>query len=39
VIFVPTKRIQEQPPNTIGVITALASVLTALVTVVLVAKQ
>jgi protein involved in polysaccharide export with SLBB domain len=39
VIYVPTKRIQEQPPNTVGIITAFASVLTALVTVILVAKQ
>jgi polysaccharide export outer membrane protein len=39
VIFVPTKRIQEQPPNTVGTISAIASVLTALVTVILVAKQ
>jgi polysaccharide biosynthesis/export protein len=39
VIYVPLKRIQEQPNNTIGVITAMASVLTALVTVILVAKQ
>jgi len=39
VIYVPTKRIQEQPPNTIGYITAFASVLTALVTVIVVARQ
>jgi polysaccharide biosynthesis/export protein len=39
VIFVPTKKIQEQPPNLVGTISALASVLTALVTVILVAKQ
>jgi protein involved in polysaccharide export with SLBB domain len=39
VIFVPAKKIEEQPTNTVGVITAFASVLTALVTVILVAKQ
>jgi protein involved in polysaccharide export with SLBB domain len=39
VIFVPTKKIQEPSPNTVGAISALASVLTALVTVILVAKQ
>jgi hypothetical protein len=39
VIYVPLKRIQEQPANTVGVITAFASVLTALVTVIVVARQ
>jgi polysaccharide export outer membrane protein len=39
VIYVPLKRIQEQPTNTIGYITAFASVLTALVTVIVVARQ
>jgi protein involved in polysaccharide export with SLBB domain len=39
VIFVPAKVIQEQPPNVAGVISTVAQVLTALVTVILVAKQ
>jgi polysaccharide export outer membrane protein len=39
VIFVPAKRIQEQPANVAGVIGTVASLLTALVTVILVAKQ
>jgi protein involved in polysaccharide export with SLBB domain len=39
VIFVPAKRIQEQPANVAGVISTIAQVLTALVTVILVAKR
>jgi polysaccharide biosynthesis/export protein len=39
VIFVPAKVIQEQPSNVVGVISTVAQVLTALVTVILVAKQ
>jgi polysaccharide export outer membrane protein len=39
VIFVPAKRIEEQPTNIAGVISTVAQVLTALVTVILVAKQ
>jgi polysaccharide export outer membrane protein len=39
VIFVPAKRIQEQPSNVVGVISTVAQVLTALVTVILVAKR
>jgi protein involved in polysaccharide export with SLBB domain len=39
VIYVPAKRIQEQPANVAGVISTVAQVLTALVTVILVAKQ
>ena len=39
VIFVPAKRIQEQPANVAGFISTIAQVLTALVTVILVAKR
>lgn len=39
VIFVPTKIVQEQPSNITGVISTVAQVLTALVTVIIVAKQ
>jgi polysaccharide biosynthesis/export protein len=39
VIFVPAKVVQEQPSNVVGVISTVAQVLTALVTVILVAKQ
>jgi hypothetical protein len=39
VIYVPAKVIQEQPPNVAGVISTVAQVLTALVTVILVARQ
>jgi polysaccharide biosynthesis/export protein len=39
VIFVPAKVVQEQPANVAGVISTVAQVLTALVTVILVAKQ
>jgi polysaccharide export outer membrane protein len=39
VIYVPAKRIQEQPNNVVGVISTVAQVLTALVTVILVAKR
>jgi polysaccharide export outer membrane protein len=39
VIFVPTKRVQEQPSNVAGVISTVAQVLTALVTVIVVARQ
>jgi polysaccharide export outer membrane protein len=39
VIFIPAKVVQEQPANIAGVISTVAQVLTALVTVILVAKQ
>lgn len=39
VIFVPAKKIQEQPSNVTGVISTVAQVLTALVTVILVARR
>jgi polysaccharide biosynthesis/export protein len=39
VIFVPAKVVQEQPSNVVGVISTVAQVLTALVTVILVAKR
>jgi protein involved in polysaccharide export with SLBB domain len=39
VIYVPAKVIQEQPANVAGVISTVAQVLTALVTVILVARQ
>jgi protein involved in polysaccharide export with SLBB domain len=39
VVFVPTKRIQEQPTNTAGIISTVAQVVTALVTLVIVADQ
>jgi polysaccharide biosynthesis/export protein len=39
VIFVPTKIVQEQPSNVTAVIGTVAQVLTALVTVIIVAKQ
>jgi protein involved in polysaccharide export with SLBB domain len=39
VVFVPAKRIQDQPSNVAGVISTVAQVLTALVTVIVVARQ
>jgi protein involved in polysaccharide export with SLBB domain len=39
VVFVPTKRLQEQPSNVTGVISTVAQVLTALVTVIIVARR
>jgi protein involved in polysaccharide export with SLBB domain len=39
VIFIPTKVAQEAPSNLVGVIATAAQVLTALVTVILVAKK
>jgi protein involved in polysaccharide export with SLBB domain len=39
VVYVPAKRIQEQPTNTVGVISTVAQVVTALVTLVIVANQ
>jgi hypothetical protein len=39
VIFVPTRVGQETPSNVVGVVATVAQVLTALVTVILVAKQ
>jgi polysaccharide biosynthesis/export protein len=39
VVFVPAKVVQEQPANVAGVISTVAQVLTALVTVILVARQ
>jgi polysaccharide biosynthesis/export protein len=39
VIFVPTKRIQDQPSNVAGVIGTVAQVLTALTTIIVIARQ
>jgi protein involved in polysaccharide export with SLBB domain len=39
VVFVPTKLVQDQPSNITGVISTVAQVLTALVTVIVVARQ
>lgn len=39
VVFVPAKVVQEQPTNVAGVISTVAQVLTALVTVIVVARQ
>jgi protein involved in polysaccharide export with SLBB domain len=39
VIFVPTKTVQEPPNNTVGVIATLAQVLTAVATLIIVARQ
>ncbi|HYF40538.1 MAG TPA: SLBB domain-containing protein [Gemmatimonadales bacterium] len=39
VVFVPAKRIQDQPSNVTGVISTVASVLTGLITLVIVANQ
>jgi protein involved in polysaccharide export with SLBB domain len=39
VIFIPAKVVQEQPSNVTGVISTVAQVLTALVTVILVARR
>jgi protein involved in polysaccharide export with SLBB domain len=39
VVFVPAKRVQEQPSNTAQIITTVASVLTAAITLVIVANQ
>ena len=39
VVFVPAKRLQDQPSNTVGVISTVAQVVTALVTLVIVANQ
>jgi hypothetical protein len=39
VVFVPAKVAPEAPSNTIGLISTIAQVLTALVTVILVAKK
>jgi polysaccharide biosynthesis/export protein len=39
VVFVPTKRIQDPPTNTAGIISTVAQVVTALVTLVIVANQ
>jgi len=39
VVFVPPKRVQDQPSNTVGVIATIAQLMAALVTVVVVAKQ
>ena len=39
VVFVPAKRVQDQPSNTVGVIATIAQLMAALVTVVVVAKQ
>jgi hypothetical protein len=38
-VFVPAKVVQDQPSNITGVISTVAQVLTALVTVILVARQ
>jgi len=39
VVFVPAKRVQDQPSNTVNVIATIAQLMAALVTVVVVAKQ
>lgn len=39
VVFVPAKRIQEQPSNLAGVITTVAQLVSALVTIIVVARQ
>ena len=39
VVFVPPKRVQDQPSNTVNVIATIAQLMAALVTVVVVAKQ
>jgi polysaccharide export outer membrane protein len=39
VVFVPTRVVQEQPPNVAGVIGTVAQVLTALVTIIVVARR
>jgi protein involved in polysaccharide export with SLBB domain len=39
VVFVPAKRIQEQPSNVAGVISTVASVLTGVITLIIVANQ
>jgi polysaccharide export outer membrane protein len=39
VVYVPAKRVQDQPSNTVGVIATIAQLMAALVTVVVVAKQ
>ena len=39
VVFVPPKRVQDQPSNTVNVIATIAQLMAALVTVIVVAKQ
>jgi polysaccharide biosynthesis/export protein len=39
VVFVPAKRVQDQPSNTVNVIATIAQLMAALVTVIVVAKQ
>ena len=39
VVFVPTKTVQEPPSNTVGVIATMAQVLTAVATLIIVARQ
>jgi polysaccharide biosynthesis/export protein len=39
VVFVPAKRVQDQPGNTIGVLSTIAQLMAALVTVIVVAKR
>ena len=39
VVFVPTKRIQEQPSNVTGIVSTVASVLTGVITLIIVANQ
>jgi hypothetical protein len=39
VVFVPAKRVQDQPSNVAGVISTVASVLTGIITLVIVANQ
>ena len=39
IIFVPAKRVQEQPSNIAGIITTAASVLTGVITLIIVANQ
>jgi polysaccharide export outer membrane protein len=39
VVFVPAKRVQEQPSNTAGIIATVASVVTGVITLIIVANQ
>jgi hypothetical protein len=39
VVFVPAKRVQDQPSNIVGVIGTVAQLMAALVTVIVVARQ
>jgi protein involved in polysaccharide export with SLBB domain len=39
VVFVPIKRVQEQPSNTVAIVTTVASVVTGVITLIIVANQ